>query len=119
MEDLGDHRCWSSLVLTIQLLGYLILIHTHIYLYLWWIISTLLISSMVYKPTNTTGGRASMAMVPGPPGQPGGPMFGGHQALFWGMNGQEHTQIYIYDLIIQLYTMYMYMYMCIYIYIYI
>ena len=51
---------------------------------------------MVYKPTNTTGGRASMAMVPGPPGQPGGPMFGGHQALFWGMNGQEHTQIYIY-----------------------
>ena len=29
MEDLGDHRC-SSLVCTIQLLGYLILTHTHI-----------------------------------------------------------------------------------------
>ena len=29
MEDLGDHRCESSLVLTIQLLGYLILTHTH------------------------------------------------------------------------------------------
>jgi len=28
MEDLGDHRCQSSLVLTIQLLGYLILTHT-------------------------------------------------------------------------------------------
>ena len=30
MEDLGDHRCESSLVLTIQLLGYLILTHTHL-----------------------------------------------------------------------------------------
>ena len=29
MEDLGDHRCQSSLVFTIQLLGQLILIHTH------------------------------------------------------------------------------------------
>ena len=30
MEDLGDHRCQSSLVLTIQLLRYLILTHTHV-----------------------------------------------------------------------------------------
>jgi hypothetical protein len=30
MEDLGDHRCWSSLVFTIQLLGYLILTQTHV-----------------------------------------------------------------------------------------
>ena len=30
MEDLGDHRYWSSLVLTIQLLGYLILTHTQL-----------------------------------------------------------------------------------------
>ena len=31
MEDLGDHRCKSSLVLTIQLLGYLILTRTQIF----------------------------------------------------------------------------------------
>ena len=30
MEDLGDHRCQPSLVLTIRLLGYLILTHTHV-----------------------------------------------------------------------------------------
>ena len=30
MEDLGDHRCSSGLVLTIQLLGYLILTQSHI-----------------------------------------------------------------------------------------
>ena len=72
---------------------------------------------MVYKPTNTTGGRASMAMVPGPPGQPGGPMFGGHQALFWGMNGQEHTQIYIYIWFNHtiIYDVYVYVYVYIYI----
>ena len=33
MEDLGDHRCWSSLVFTIQLLGYLILTHTHMLMF--------------------------------------------------------------------------------------
>ena len=32
MEDLGNHRCESSLVLTIQFLGYLILTHTHLML---------------------------------------------------------------------------------------
>ena len=30
MENLGDHRCWSSLVLTIQLLRYVILTHTQL-----------------------------------------------------------------------------------------
>ena len=49
MEDLGDHRCQSSLVLTIQLLRYLILTHT-------------LIAMLIIRLTRYSSSRSSSVL---------------------------------------------------------